>query len=71
MPDDQIFNSWEEIQKYYNLINKETFFNIESYYLTQYCKTYPIGITGHLLNEGHKKIAEDLYIKCSKLTLLQ
>ena len=67
MNDDQIFDAWNEIQKYHSLINKETFFDIENYYLTQYCSTYPVGPTGHLLEDGHKKIAEDLYKKCSKL----
>jgi hypothetical protein len=67
MNDDQIFSEWQEIQRYYSLIDKKSFFDIENYFLTQYNSSYTIGKTKHLLEEGHKRIAKDLYKPCLKL----
>lgn len=67
MNDDQLYAEHCEIQHYVDLIDKECYYSIEDFYITQLKKTYPYGKTGHLLEEAQQEIAKRLYPLCSNL----
>jgi hypothetical protein len=58
MDDDTLYKEHTEIQKLLNQIDTKNYVGWGDWWLTQVCKLYPVGITGHLLSEGHKHIAD-------------
>jgi len=58
MDDDTLYKEHTEIQKLLNQIDTKNYVGWGDWWLTQVCKLYPVGATGHLLSEGHKHIAD-------------
>ena len=58
LDDSQLLKEHYKIQKLVSLINKNTFLEWNDWCITQLCSSYPCGPGGHLLEDGHKKIAE-------------
>ena len=67
MNDDQFYNEHCEIQQYIDLIDTRCYYDIQDFYIAQLNKTYPVGPTGHLLEEAQQEIAKKLYPLCSNL----
>jgi len=71
MNDEQLYAEYCEIQQYIDLIDTRCYYNIQDFYITQLNEIYPIGKTGHLLEEAQQEIAKKLYPLCSNLIHLQ
>lgn len=71
MTDEQLYAQYCKIQQYIDLIDTRCYYNIEDFYITQLRLIYPIGKTGHLLEEAQQEIAKKLYPLCSNLIHLQ
>ena len=67
MNDDQLYEEHCEIKHYVDLIDTRCYYNLGSFYLRELEDIYPLGPTGHLIEEGHQEIAKRLYPLCSKL----
>jgi len=58
MNDDQLHNEHLEIQNLLKQIDFSHYIGWNSWWLTQLTETYPVGPTGHLLEEGHLATAQ-------------
>ena len=61
MNDEQIFDEYKEIQYYISLIDFSKFYKWNNFYITQLAQQYPIGPGGHILEDGHKHLADLIY----------
>jgi hypothetical protein len=61
MSDEQILDEYNEIQYYLRLIDTNKFYNWNSFCINNLCNDFPIGSRGHILEEGHRHLAELLY----------
>lgn len=64
MNDEQLCAEHTEIQNYIAEINKNCYYMIEDFHITDLNKIFPVGATGHLLEDGHMEIANRIY-ECS------
>ena len=67
MNDEELYQEHIEIQKYIDEINMKCYYSINNFHITDLHNVYPVGKTGHLLDEGHQHLANRLY-DCSNLT---
>ena len=67
MTDEQLYQEHIEIQKYIDEINMKCYYSINNFHITDLHNVYPVGKTGHLLDEGHQHLANRLY-DCLNLT---
>jgi hypothetical protein len=67
MNDEELYQEHIEIQKYIDEINMKCYYSINNFHITDLHNVYPVGKTGHLLDEGHQHLANRLY-DCLKLT---
>jgi hypothetical protein len=58
MNDSQLEQEHAEIQTLLSQININHYIGWNDWWLTQACTTYPVGPTGHLLEDGHQYIAD-------------
>jgi hypothetical protein len=58
MSDDQLSDEHEEIQKLIEKIDFSKFIGWNTWHITKLCDQYPVGVTGHLLDQGHEQVAE-------------
>ena len=56
----QLTNS-DKIQKYIAEIYMTCYYSINNFHITDLHLQYPVGDTGHLLDEGHQHLADRLY----------
>lgn len=61
MTDDQIFDEYREIQYYLKLIDTSKFYKWNDFYITQLCNDFKCGPGMHILEDGHRHLAELLY----------
>jgi len=61
MNDEQLYQEHIEIQKYIDEINMKCYYSINNFHITDLHNVYPVGKTGHLLDEGHQHLANRLY----------
>jgi hypothetical protein len=61
MTDDQIFDEYNEIQYYISLIDYSKFYKWNKFFITQLSKQFKRGPGGHILEDGHKHLAELIY----------
>jgi len=61
MNDDQIFAEYEEIQYYISLIDTTKFYKWNDFCITDLKQSFPSGSGGHILEQGHEKLAELLH----------
>lgn len=61
MNDEQILEQHREIQYYISVLDKSKFYKWEDFYLQQLCSQFPCGPGGHILEEGHIEMANQLY----------
>ena len=61
MNDSQILDQYNEIQYYNRMINKEKFYKWNDFYITKLRTQFPCAPRGHILEEGHRHMAELLY----------
>ena len=61
MTNEQIFDEYNEIQYYIQLIDTSMFYNWNKFYIQDLCKKFPCGPNGHILEDGHTHLAELLY----------
>jgi len=61
MTDEQIFDEYNEIQYYVQLIDTSMFYNWNKFYIQDLCNKFPCGPNGHILEDGHTHLAELLY----------
>jgi len=66
MSDEELYNEHCEIQQYLDLIDTRCYYNINEFYITKLHETYPVGKTGHLLDQAQEEIAKRLYPLCSR-----
>lgn len=67
MNDEQIFAEYEEIQYYLKLVDRENFYQFDTFSLTDLTTQYKTGAGGHFLEEGHAAVSQLLYDHlCSK-----
>ena len=59
--DEQIFLEYEEINYYFNCINKKSFYKWNDFSIFDLTKQYPTGPGGHFLEEGHAYMADLLF----------
>jgi hypothetical protein len=57
MDDNQLYLEHKEIQHLISLIDTSRFVGWNQWCLTDQCRYYPTGKTGHLLEQGHKATA--------------
>ena len=57
MDDTQLYLEHQEIQQLISMIDTSRFVGWNQWCLTDQCQYYPIGKTGHLLEQGHKATA--------------
>jgi len=67
MNDEELYQEHIEIQKYIDEINMKCYYSINNFHITDLHNVYPVGKTGHLLDEGHQHLANRLY-DCLNLT---
>ncbi len=60
MSDIQLEQEHQEIQKLVSMIDVSHFVEWNQWCLTDEIKHYPVGLTGHLLEQGHKAIASKI-----------
>ena len=58
MNDDQLFDEFKEIQTLQNEINLNNFLGWGTWSITDLHSLYPVGATQHLLEEGHRAVAD-------------
>lgn len=58
MNDEQLYLEHIEIQNLLQQINFNNYVGWNSWWLTQMCNSYPVGVTSHLLEAGHQATAE-------------
>jgi hypothetical protein len=58
MDDNQLSEEHAEIQHLVNKIDFSKFIGWKNWHITKLCGQYPVGATGHLLDQGHQQIAE-------------
>ena len=61
MNDEQLYQEHIEIQKYIAEIDMACYYSINNFHITDLHLQYPVGDTGHLLDEGHQHLADRLY----------
>lgn len=61
MNDDQIVDEYKEIQYYKSLINTDKFYQWTKFRISDLSKSFSVGPGGHILEDGHKHLAELLY----------
>lgn len=61
MNDDQIFDEYAEIQYYISLIDTSKFYKWGEFDIMQLCKEFNCGPGNHILEDGHKYLAELIY----------
>jgi hypothetical protein len=61
MNDKQIFDEYDEINYYIDSIDLSKFYQWNAFYITQLCSDFPIGVDGHILEQGHQHLAKLLY----------
>lgn len=67
MNDEQIFAEYNEINYYIQTIDLSKFYKWGDFYIGQLSKDFPIGPQGHILEQGHEKMADLIYNHlCSK-----
>jgi hypothetical protein len=57
MDDNQLLNEHKEIQTLLSQIDYSHFIGWNNWWITRACSSYPVGPTKHLLDDGHKYIA--------------
>lgn len=57
MNDDQLFSEHQEIQNLLDDIDKDRFIGWGQWSITDLLDRYPLGATGHLLEDGHQAVA--------------
>jgi hypothetical protein len=60
MSDLQLDAEHTEIQLLISQIDHSRYIDLDSWYITQLCSAYPVGPTGHLLEEGHQAVANHI-----------
>ena len=58
MSNKQLNDEHKEIQNLIDKINFSKFVGWNTWHITKLCDQYPVGMTGHLLDQGHEKVAE-------------
>ena len=58
MNDDQLQAEHNEIQHLIKHINFDYYIGWNNYWLTSIIQKYPVGATGHLLEQGHQENAQ-------------
>ena len=58
MNDEQLFEEHQEIQKYIKEIDKKHFLGWNTWSIEKLLPQYPVGPTNHLLEEGHRAVAD-------------
>jgi hypothetical protein len=58
MDDDQLYAEHCEIQQLVEQIDLEHFLGWNTWWITDLNKTYSVGSTGHLLDQGHQAVAD-------------
>lgn len=58
MDDQQLYNEHVEIQRLLSQIDFTNYYGWNNWWITQLCDHYPVGPTGHLLEQGHSAVAE-------------
>jgi hypothetical protein len=58
MNDDQLYTEYGEIQQLIKQIDSKHFLGWNTWWITDLTKQYPVGSTGHLLEQGHQAVAE-------------
>jgi hypothetical protein len=58
MSDEQLSDEYFEIQNLINKIDFSKFIGWNTWHITKLTNQYPIGATGHLLEQGHEQVAE-------------
>jgi hypothetical protein len=58
MDDIQLLTEHEEIQRLVQSIDKTHFISWNQWWITKLHEQYPVGPTGHLLEDGHHSIAK-------------
>ena len=67
MTDEQIFDEYNEIQYYINLIDTSKFYRWNEFHIAELCDRFPCGPGGHILEQGHEHLANLIYQHlCSK-----
>ena len=61
MNDQQIIDEYREIQYYISLIDFSKFYRWNEFYITELCDRFPCGPEGHILEQGHKHLANLIY----------
>ena len=61
MNDEQIFDEYNEIQYYISLIDFSKFYCWNKFYIGQLTTQFPVGESGHILEEGHEYLANLIY----------
>ena len=61
MNDEQLYQEHQEIQKYIAEIDMTCYYSINNFHITDLHNEYPVGDTGHLLDEGQQHLADRLY----------
>ena len=61
MNDIQLQAEHAEIQQYIDNISKECYYKLDTFCITDLHDDYPLGDSGHLLEQGHREIANRLY----------
>lgn len=61
MNDKQIFDEYEEIRYYIDSIDLSKFYQWNQFFITQLCVDFPVGVNGHILEQGHQYLSELLY----------
>jgi len=58
MDDRQLFHEHSEIQSLLRQIDTKTYIGWNNWWLTKSCQLFPVGPTGHSLQDGHRYIAD-------------
>ena len=61
MNDEQIFDEFKEIQYYISLIDTSKFYKWNDFHITELCNDFKCGPGGHILEKGHKHLADLIY----------
>jgi hypothetical protein len=61
MPDNAIFDEYNEIQYYMSLIDTSKFYKWNEFSITELRDHFPCGTGGHILEEGHAHLANLIY----------
>ena len=57
LDDDRLLNEHLQIQELHSMIDKSTFIECDSWSIIDLCSSYPCGPGGHLLEDGHRAVA--------------